>query len=258
MELIAESNGASVFHAPWVELITKVPECNAIIVDTPYSARTHGGHDDGAEEVNKANERPDGGGRRRIVYPPWSPEDVRAFVQAWHPVCTGWFVTITDHVLAPVWSEALEAAGRYVFAPLPYVAPGSRVRFQGDGPSAWTYQIIAARPKTREFATWGTLPGAYILPGGMGEFIPIVGGKPSWLACRLCEHYSRRDDLVVDPCCGAGSLLVGAIRTGRRAVGGDVLREHADLAAQWIRNPHYGPPGREDRVDPRQLRLFGA
>jgi DNA modification methylase len=48
---------------------------------------------------------------------------------------------------------------------------------------------------------------------------------------RLVEYYSRPGDLVCDPCCGAGTALLAALRTGRRAVGGDAMREHAELAA---------------------------
>ena len=72
--------------------------------------------------------------------------------------------------------------------------------------------------------------------------MPVVGGKPVFLMQRLVEDYSRPNDLVVDPCCGAGTTLVGAIRAGRRAIGGDMNAAHADLAAQWIRHPHRPAP----------------
>jgi DNA modification methylase len=51
---------------------------------------------------------------------------------------------------------------------------------------------------------------------------------------RLVEDYSRPGDLVCDPCCGAGTTLEAALRTGRLAVGGDVLREHAELSARRV------------------------
>lgn len=267
MILLAEAHGATVHCADWRDLLPLVPRCDLLCVDAPYSEKTHAGHDEGTATANRCKEpwpRTDGTKprndhrhqRRAVSYRFWTPDDVVEFVTAWHPVCAGWFVTITDHVLAPVWSDALEAVGRYVFAPLPYVAPGSRVRLSGDGPSAWTCWIVVARPRTREFASWGTLPGAYILPPGMAERMPVVGGKPPWLLCRLVEDYSRPGDLIVDPCCGAGTTGIGAIRTGRRAVLGDALREHADLAAQWIRHPYSPAPGSEGPEDPRQPGLF--
>jgi hypothetical protein len=268
MEPIAEAHGAAVYHGPWQFLRANVPRCDAVIVDAPYSEKTHGGHDDGIVNLNTKTRGEDyrasvvvptggTGPRRAINYDAWTAEDVRAFVDAWHPICDGWIVSITDHILAPEWVDALDAAGRYVFAPLPYVAPGSRVRLSGDGPSCWTTWIVVGRPRTREYSTWGTLPGAYVLPEGQAVRMPVVGGKPPWLMTRLCEDYSRPGGLVVDPCCGAGTLGIGAIRTGRRAILGDLNREHVDLAAQWIRNPYAPPPGTKDRTPEGQLSLIG-
>lgn len=245
-----------IHHGHWRDLLAHVPECDALIVDAPYSERTHSGH--GTMERWGTSTPPcyDDGKRREINYSHWSPVDVSHFVEHWAPRVRGWFVTITDHVLAPVWTDELAAEGRYVFAPLPFVAPGSRVRLAGDGPSSWTCWIIVARPRTKEFSTWGTLPGAYVLPPGQGGALPVVGGKPLWLMSQLVEHYSRPGDLVCDPCCGAGTTLVAALRSGRRAIGGDVSAEHAELARQWTANPHLSAPGGAREDDEKQPGLF--
>lgn len=268
MTPLAEANGAAVYHADWRALLEVVPACDALIVDAPYSERTHKGHDGAVSEVRLAGEekrmRVDrrtgavysvGVNRRReIDYAAWTPDDVRAFVEAWSPRVAGWIVSITDHHLAPAWQAALEEAGRYVFAPLPYYAPGSRVRLLGDGPSNWTTWIVVARPRSKTFAKWGTLPGGYVLPSGEAERMPVVGGKPTWLTRALARDYSRPGDLVVDPCCGGGSTLVGALREGRRAIGGDAMREHAELAAAWIGEAWATSPARA-AVQPS---LFGG
>jgi hypothetical protein len=107
----------------WQQALADVEHVDAVIVDAPYSARTHGGHD---RQVRRCIAEGDRLGMRELAYTALGEQDVRAFVKAWSPRCRGWFVTITDHVLAPVWAAALEDAGRYVFAPLPWVAPGSR------------------------------------------------------------------------------------------------------------------------------------
>jgi DNA modification methylase len=73
---------------------------------------------------------------------------------------------------------------------------------------------------------------------------------------RLCEDYSRPGDLVVDPCCGAGTTLVAALRSGRRAIGGDINPEHAELARLWTANPHLSAPRGEKRDDEKQAVLF--
>lgn len=250
--LLTDAHGAAVYHADWRALLGVVPRCNTLIVDAPYSERTHNGHGTMERWGTATPPSYDGGERREINYQCWTDVDVRDFVEAWSPRVSGWMVSITDDVLAPVWRRELERVGRYAFAPLPFVAPGSRVRLAGDGPSCWTTwlvsaaskeiagpcelgaHVVVARPRTKEALKWGTLPGAYVLPKGYSEKMPVVGGKPLWLMERLVEDYSRPGDLVVDPCCGAGTTLLGAIRTGRRAVGGDALQEHADLAARRV------------------------
>lgn len=290
VRLVDEVDGAQVYHAPWRALLEVVPVCDALIVDAPYSQRTHAGHDDGIAQANRLANYVDGAARRRpprgatnrprralwdvklaakkaaagvahrrtLAYSAWTAVDVAAFVGEWAPRTTGWFVSITDHVLAPAWEAALVAAGRYVFAPLPYVAPGSRVRMTGDGPAIWSNSIVVARPKSREMASWGALPGAYVLPAGQHADLPVVGGKPPWLLQRLVEDYSRPGDLVVDPTCGAGTTAIGALRSGRRAIVGDLDATHAELAALWIKHPHRPAPHVEREDTGPQRSLFGA
>lgn len=202
-------------HGAWQKVLAGIT-ADALISDPPYSSRTHRGHDAVAEG------RPDGFEGQRLHYQSWTPDDVDEFVGAWAPRVRGWFVVMTDHVLAAPYEAALRRAGRYVFAPLPFVAPGSRVRLQGDGPSSWTTWVIVARPRSVRFSAWGTLPGAYVLPPRQGEAkgsSPVQGRKPLWLLRALVRDYSARGDLIVDPCAGGGTTLVAAEMEGRRAVG---------------------------------------
>lgn len=228
----------------WREVLADVGEVDAVIVDAPYSARTHGGHDAALNPYSRSTHGKQQGGaggagyevtgykptsavfeRRAINYDGWHPEDVQAFVDAWAPRCRGWFVTITDHVLAPHWSAALASHGRYVFAPLPWVAPGGRVRLAGDGPSSWTCWIVVARPRSgvdrngRKYSKWGTLPGAYVETQDRGAHI---GGKPLKLMRRLVQDYTRPGDLIADPCAGGGTTLLAAAQEGRRSVGAEL------------------------------------
>lgn len=192
----------------WRTALADVEICDAVIVDAPYSARTHKGSDALPEHL------------AAIGYGWMSPDDVGSFVESWAPRCRGWVVTITDHELAPSWARALEDAGRYVFAPLPFVSPGSRVRLAGDGPSSWTCWIIVARPRTLPWSAWGTLPGGYVGPPERGG--EIVGGKPLWLMRALVRDYTRHGELIVDPCAGRGTTLLAASIEGRRAVGAEI------------------------------------
>ena len=239
----AEHGTASVYLAHWRDLAAHVAAaggCSTMIVDAPYSERTHAANDGGDERAQTAM-LVAGGTRRVLDYQHWTPDDVREFVSTWSPAVSDWIVSITDHVLAPTWEAAFSDVGRCPFSPLAFTAPGSRVRLAGDGPSQWSTWIVVARPRTQTMARWGTLPGAYILPPGYSERLDVVGGKPLWIMERLVEDYSRPGDLIVDPCCGAGTTLVAAQRTGRRSIGGDILPAHVEIAARRIKRPAQQP-----------------
>jgi len=202
-------------------------EPDAVILDAPYSLRTHSGHDNTTR--NDGHHDPAYGHRkvtRPINYPAWTADHVRECVDFFSSRTRGWFVSITDHTLAPCWADELADAGRYVFAPLPLVEIGSRVRLTGDGPSSWSCWLVVARP--RALSCWGTLPGAYIFKG-RGDRV-VMGGKRTDSMRALVRDYSRADDLVCDPCAGGGTTLIAAAIEGRRCVGAEVQIDQYDAA----------------------------
>lgn len=234
-------------------------KADALIVDAPYSEKTHGGHKTGRltaaqlaryaardtsasrtrERSYAARHGAAGEHRRDIVYSPWSATDVETFVDLWSPRTSGWLASLTDHELFPHWSSSCSVNGRLTFPPLPVVETGSRVRMAGDGPSSWTCWLMVARPRTADMARWGTLPGAYVIPGerafnSAAGSDRIVGGKPISGMLAIVGDYSRHGDLVVDPCCGAGTTGVAARTLGRRFIGIDSNREHAEIAVRRI------------------------
>lgn len=237
----------------WEVALDDVDQVDALITDTPYSAKTHAGHNRGAALCNRVaaetERRLRSDGRRlkpraSLNYAHWTPRDVEAFVDAWAPRTRGWFVALTDHVLAPVWDAALQRHGRYTFSPLTFLHPGSRVRQRGDGPAQWATQIVVARPRTVRFARWGALDGGYVLPRGQPKSRGVVGGKPLWLMRALVRDYARPGDLVCDPCAGGATTLLAALLEGRRAVGAERLRAHYNV-------------GRA-RLEPENVRLEGV
>lgn len=243
------------------EALADVHEVDLLCCDPPYSERTHSGHDRGTHAANevikhaqqrklleKARAAGRGTGklrggqservRRAITYPPWTAADVEAFVTTWSPRVRGWFVAMTDHDLAPVYERILAACGRYTFAPLQFMHPGSRVRMAGDGPALWSTTIVVARPRTREFLKWGALPGGYVLPSGTNGERVITGGKPLWLMRALVRDYSRPGDLVCDPCAGGGTTLLAARQEGRRAIGAECDPGTYELARARLERPY--------------------
>ncbi|MBE7491016.1 MAG: site-specific DNA-methyltransferase [Planctomycetes bacterium] len=59
------------------------------------------------------------------------------------------------------------------------------------------------------------------LRGNQREFTGYPTQKPLALLARLIECFSDPGDLVVDLCCGSGTTLAAALKSGRRAVGVD-------------------------------------
>lgn len=205
-------------------LPTLAGQIDHIVTDPPYSERTHAGH-------YVACNTPDT--RNQLGYSFLTPLACFETAEILCKVCPGWIVWMTDHVLAPAIANSLESAGRYVFAPLPYYAPGSRVRLTGDGPSSWTDWIIASR--TAKQSRWGTLPGGYLK--GQGQTWndkAITGGKPSALMSLMASDYSREEETICDPFMGAGSTGLGCIRTGRKFIGIETDPSTFELAKSRI------------------------
>ena len=207
---------------------------DCVISDPPFSARTHDGHDTGAESANKRLgeaftradgriEKPSYGTRNAITYAAWTAVEVRAICQALPP--KGWACFITDHTLARDWERELNEVGRYVFAPVPCVTPGRSVRLTGDGPSSWTDWLIPSRTKAE--IKWGTLRGFY--EGKRGQ-IEHMGGKPIGMMGKIVEDYSREGDTVLDFCMGACTTGVACLRTGRNFIGIEIDPKHFETA----------------------------
>ena len=237
----------------WRGLLPLVDRVDALIVDAPYSKTTHGGHDR-APTVHGSRRsgtftRSNGYEyeRRAIGYDGWSPADVRTFVSAWEPKVSGWFCSMTDDILAPVWRAALRRSGRMTFALIPCVGINSRIRLQGDGPSSWSCYLVVARPRAGEHRSglawprWGTLPGAYTWRGavgkGAGDATFVVGAKPLSLLHDLIRDYTMPGDVVCDPCAGGGTTLCAALDRGRFAIGAEVDPDtHAQALARIERH----------------------
>lgn len=232
-----------------------------LCVDAPYSARTHEAHEAGRmtpeqlerwakrstssdrmrERVYARRSGKRGSRRNGLQYTPWSNVEVERFLDIWAPLTSGWIGSITDHTLFPHWESSMKVHARVTFPPLPFVETGSRVRMCGDGPSSWTCWLCVSRPEGRPYCKWGALRGAYVMPGersfnGVSGSDRIVGGKPVRGMLLIVEDYSRHGDLVLDPCCGAGTTMVAARILGRRSIGIDQNREHCEIAIRRLKD----------------------
>jgi hypothetical protein len=227
------------------DIIPTLPKVDAVIVDPPYSERTHAGHDAA------------GAGRKKLGYAFLSDVDVARLSLMYAGRCSGWVVWLTDHTLAPVIAKCLADYGRYVFAPLPYFHPGRSVRLTGDGPNSWTDWIVAAR--TAAQFKWGTLPGGYVAGPGWNDKARM-GGKPTALMDALVADYSRPGDTVLDSHMGAGTTGVACVRAGRAFIGIEVDPEAFDLSCRRIEQAYKQRPlfEAEPPKAPEQLGLEAA
>jgi len=212
----------------WQRALADVDTVDALITDPPYGARTHGGQRHGRRHSGTHTPRKIGS---RIIstaglgYDAMRDDGVIQLVDAWAPRVRGWMCIFASHDLIPAYVSALEAAGRYVFAPLACVMRGMNVRLAGDGPSNWTVWLVVS----------GTLPGAYVGTPDQRHAYRIPGGKPLWLMRDVVRHYSRRNDIVCDPFAGGGTTLLAAAMEGRRAIGAELDGATFDRAAARLR-----------------------
>lgn len=239
-------SGADLRLGRWEDVLAGV-ECDALIADPPFGERTHAAWREGGAAAKLK--------RGAITYDAWTPEIVQAFVAHWSPRTRGWMACMTSHDLAPAWQAAFESVGRYSFAPIPCVTIGGSIRLSGDGPSNWTVWLMVARPKTRAMQKWGTLPGAYVTPGGQNAWNDGGGGgrgKPIGLMRAIVHDYSRPGDVVADPTMGRGTTGVAALSMGRRFAGSEVVPNVFDEAAARI-----GRVQPVDLFDPERARQSG-
>ena len=225
MSEVVTLGDCTLYRADCRDVLPTLGKVDAIIVDPPYSARTHVGHDAGSRGGR------DSAARKDLGYEAMTPEAVADLANSYANICSGWVVWMTDHTLAPAVGKALEKCGRYVFAPLPFFQPGRSVRLSGDGPCSWTDWIVVARTKAQ--MKWGTLPGGYVAGEGWNDKARM-GGKPTLLMDALVADYSRIGDLVLDSHMGAGTTGVACVRAGRRFIGCEIDREAFDIACERI------------------------
>ena len=208
----------------WQTALADVGVVDAVICDPPYGARTHAGNVGMGDRFNtEGYMKGDGatrdapGARSDLTYAAWSQQDVADFVAYWSPRCAGWMACMTSDDLIPVWRQAYAAAGRLDFAPVPILQ--DRVRLGGDGPASGAVYLMVARPRRKEFLSWGALPGYY---GASIDRGGHIGGKPLGLMHRLINDYSRPGNLVCDPCAGGATTLIAAHQSGRHGVGAEI------------------------------------
>lgn len=224
-----EDSACTIFLGDCREIMPQLGSVDHVITDPPYSERTHKGHDRSASYDEGFGR--DSAARKKLGYNALSESDVAVLSGLFTNTCSGWIVWMTDHVLAPSIERSLSELKRCTFAPLPFYAPGSRCRLQGDGPSCWTIWLVVARTANQN--RWGTLPGGYVAEEGWRDRLHM-GGKPLRLMTALVGDYSREGDTILDPFMGSGTTLRAAKDLGRKAIGIELEEKYCEIAARRL------------------------
>lgn len=202
----------------WQDVLADVSECDAVIVDRPYSSRVH----EGQRTTIPTKGGTAGGDKCSINYEPTDVATTEDFMRAWLPRTRWWAIMFSDHQAQRWYEDAAGDLGWYVFAPVPWIRGNPTPRLSGDGPTSAADYITVARPRHRmPKERMGSRPGYYITNGSLAHQNEIPGGKPLALMRALVSHYTRPGDLVVDPCAGGATTLIAAAIEGRRAIGAE-------------------------------------
>lgn len=210
----------------WRDVLATI-ECDALITDPPYDARTH----DATNKYVSASTLPDGASRASIGYEAMTPGGMRDMIDVLAHRVRGWIAIMTSHTLAQSALDAMARHRRYVFAPIPIIQP--RPRLMGDGPASWTVWLCVSRPRTMEYREWGCLPGAYLSSTDRTGI--VTGAKPLSLMRAIVRDYSRPGELVCDPFAGGATTLIAAASEGRRAIGAEANRDTHEAALRRIK-----------------------
>ena len=267
----------------WQDVLADVEIVDSLIADPPYGERTHDGHNELQAERGGERRRercPTASGfQNALDYDHWTSEDVGAYVEHWSPRVRGWFVGMTSHDLIHAWEAAFESAGRYAFAPIPYVDFGKGPRVLGDGAASWTVYVMTARPRSKAWLEdWRarrkalglscSLDGAYLRAKGDVIWTPPsrpgeergkrIGGKPLGVMKAIVGDYSFPDDLVLDTHAGHVTTGRAALELGRRFVGCERVPEVHAAGLERLRAPIVmGLPGLTAPVTFEQSALPG-
>lgn len=222
-----EEAGITIYRGDCLSLLANLESIDHVITDPPYSERTHKGHD--ASANGNMGSGKDNANRSGLGYGFLSEADAVEYVDRISKLCDGWIVTFNDHTNMPILQREFLAAGRYVFAPIPFYSPGRSVRLSGDGPCSWTDWILCTR--TAAQVRWGTLPGGYVFTSDR----EYMGGKPLDLMLAIVRDYSRVGECILDPFMGSGTTLLACKKMGRRAIGIDNNEKSCEIAANRLR-----------------------
>jgi DNA modification methylase len=207
-----------------------------VIVDPPYSKRTHDGiRAHGRKTLKGGN----GKVTARVVdvgFPAATPAQVSDWMTQYERVARRWVLVFTDLELVPLWRRCARERGlRYVQA-LVWDRVGGAPQFSGRGPAACAEFILAFHVRgVSQRWNGGGKRGMYTFPvvanrfGQRGSRI-FAAQKPENLMMALTGDFTDLGDSVLDSHAGSGTTGAACIRLGRDFTGIELDSMTAALA----------------------------
>lgn len=225
-----ERDGIVIYHANAKDIVSELPECDAVVTDPPYGIIGKFGESDlyGSRRMQFGFDQPEGvmDGVAEIV-------DVAASkAQALHLFCD------PDH-----YGNIAAQVRKHGFT----VKPWARLKKCPPPPMPGNWW-----PSAFELAMYAYRPGAWFgdESGKRKNVFECDGYRHSIRADEKVDHPTQKwlpmieyivttivpeGGLCVDPFMGSGTTLVAAMRSGRRAIGIEVEERYCEIAANRLR-----------------------
>lgn len=151
-----------------------------------------------------------------------------------------WGLFFSDADSAWLWRLSLRATGLRFKRTCEWRRIGGAPQFTGDRPAQAFEAITAVHRAGRSRWNGGGKQGQYTHPvvanrGGQRDSRWHPTQKPIGLMLDLVADFTDPGDVVLDPFCGSGTTGVACLRLGRRFVGIEMDKDHAETARERLR-----------------------
>ena len=110
------------------------------------------------------------------------------------------------------------------------IAPSMSWYSSGNQEQPLTSTILSLANTAATVATSGIMPASTFRSGRMDELQMHPTVKPVALVVDAIKDCSKQGDIVLDPFCGSGTILIAAERTGRKARALEIDPSYVDVA----------------------------
>jgi site-specific DNA-methyltransferase (adenine-specific) len=200
---------------------------DVVITDPPYEAEAHTSQRLVARSGGKLEVEP-------LTFPPITEQQRTESARHMARLARRWILVFCQVEGAMKWRAALEAAGAVYKRTCLWVKPDGKPQYSGDRPGIGYESIVACHAPGRSTWNGGGSHGVFIVNKGGDVRTGHQTQKPIALMELLVRLFSDKNELILDPFAGSGTIGVAAIRLGRRFLGWETNREYAEIARKRL------------------------